>query len=79
MQPMYAPVIVGVGLEIWLALLVQVIALIGGAIGLIAVLRKQEATHILINSRLDQLLKITAEKSLAEGRALGPIVIPPNP
>lgn len=54
--------------QFWLAILAQVAALI---IGLATIWSKLNQVHVQVNSRMDQLLKLTATSSHAEGVADG--------
>lgn len=51
----------------WLQLAIVVLILLNGIIGLITV-RSIRTVHIMINSRLSELLALTAKSSFAEGQ-----------
>ncbi len=55
----------------WLNVLTGIATLAAAIIGLMAVYRKQMQTHDLINSRMDEMLRLARAESLAIGQRSG--------
>jgi len=54
-----------------LGLITQLVTLISAVIGIILLYRKAADTHNLINSRMDEMLKLARQEAKAEGSAQG--------
>lgn len=60
--------------EQWLALAVAMASVLASFVGILSEVRK---THQLVNSRMDELLRITRTSSFAQGKLEGPSDGPP--